>query len=89
MVTIHFTENLKRHVDVQSMSVQARVLSEAMNEVYNMYPKLKSYLVDEAGHLLTHMTIFIDEVVAQDRKTFSDPLQENSEIYIMQALSGG
>jgi hypothetical protein len=46
-------------------------------------------VLDDQGRLRQHVNIFIDGVMIKDRNHLSDPFQENSEIYIMQALSGG
>ena len=35
------------------------------------------------------MLIFVDGVQIRDRVGLSDPVSETSEIYVMQALSGG
>jgi hypothetical protein len=46
-------------------------------------------VLDDQGRLRQHVNIFIDGVMIKDRTSLSDPFRENSEIYIMQALSGG
>jgi sulfur carrier protein ThiS len=36
-----------------------------------------------------HVVIFVDGTSVRDRRTLSDPVSSGSEIYVMQALSGG
>lgn len=50
---------------------------------------LRSYLLDEQGRLRKHVTIYLDGVVIADRLRLSDPVEPQSEIYVLQALSGG
>lgn len=45
--------------------------------------------MDERGVLRKHMSIFVDGELIIDRTTLSDEVGPNSEIYVMQALSGG
>ena len=53
------------------------------------HPAVRPYLFDEQGVLRQHVVIFIDGVQTRDRKLLADPLSSDSEIYVMQALSGG
>ncbi len=47
------------------------------------------YLLDDEGRLRKHMVVFVDGVAACDRDGLADPVDVNSEILVMQALSGG
>lgn len=53
------------------------------------YPGIQSYILDEQGMLRKHVNIFIDGRMITDRNALSDAFTKDSEIYIMQALSGG
>jgi hypothetical protein len=48
-----------------------------------------SYVLDEQGSLRKHVNIFIDGSIINDRTKLTDSFSEHSEIYIIQALSGG
>ena len=52
-------------------------------------PRLREYVVDERGVLRKHMTVFVDGQQLADREGLSDPVGPRSEIFVMQALSGG
>lgn len=69
--------------------MQAENLSAALKDLDKEFPGLRSYLVNDDGSLRKHVNIFIDNQLIEDRTTLSDPLYEQNEIYIMQALSGG
>jgi hypothetical protein len=50
---------------------------------------LRSYVLDEQGRLRKHVTIYLDGSVITDRLRLSDPVGPQTEIYVLQALSGG
>ncbi|MGH2565967.1 MAG: MoaD/ThiS family protein [Ginsengibacter sp.] len=90
MVRVKFTSALKRFFpDLEEMTASGNTLKEVFNEMEASYPRLQSYLLDEHGSLRTHVNVFIDGNVIGDRDGLSDPFSANSEIYIIQALSGG
>jgi sulfur-carrier protein len=89
MATVHFTPNLMRHVDCPPAEVDGTSVREVLAKVFAENPRLKSYVVDEQFGLRRHMGIIVDGEVVQDRKKLSDPVQKNSELYVLQALSGG
>lgn len=62
---------------------------EILSEMEASYPGVRRYVLDEQGNLRKHVNIFIDGTMIKDRTALSDSFTENSEIYIMQALSGG
>ena len=64
-------------------------LAEVFKEIETNYPGLRSYVLDERGSLRRHVNIFIDGKMINDRNRLTDAFSASSEIYIMQALSGG
>ena len=64
-------------------------MREALDVVFGQNPKLRSYVVDEAGALRKHVSVFVDNRPIIDRVGLTDSLGADSEIYILQALSGG
>ena len=90
MPVVKFTKALKRFFpDLQDTATQGASLAEVLQEMDVHYPGVKSYLLDEHGHLRRHVNIFIDGSMIADRNTLNDAFNSNSEIYIIQALSGG
>jgi sulfur-carrier protein len=89
MVTVSFTDNLKRHVDCPSQQVQARTVAEALRQVFSSNERLAGYILDDQGRLRKHVAIFVDGQLARDRINLSDGLQPASRVDVMQALSGG
>jgi len=74
---------------LKDMAASGNTLPEVLFEIESTYPGLGSYVMDEQGSLRKHVNIFIDGTMIKDRTALSDPFTSNSEIYIMQALSGG
>lgn len=89
MARIVFTANLIRHVDCPPVDVEGRTVREVLTKVFAENPRLKSYVVDEQFGLRRHMGIIVDGEIVQDRNRLSDSVESNSEIYVLQALSGG
>ena len=71
------------------MSVPGNTVHEALTQVFESNPRLRGYVVDERGALRKHMSVFVDGELIRDRAHLSDPLTPDSEVYVMQALSGG
>ena len=90
MPTVKFTYALSRFFNgLKDTPANGSTLKEVLKEIENNYPRIRSYILDEQGSLRRHVNIFIDGVLINDRVSLSDRFAENSEIYIMQALSGG
>jgi molybdopterin synthase sulfur carrier subunit len=84
-----FTSNLQRHVRCAESSVTAGSVGAALAQVFAEQPRARSYVLDEQGHLRKHVVVFVDGRRVQDREGLSDPVGESSEVYVMQALTGG
>lgn len=89
MAEIAFTPNLQRHVACPRCEAAGRTVREVLDRVFADNPRLRGYVVDERGALRRHMSVFVDGRQIQDRERLSDPVEPRSEIYVMQALSGG
>ena len=90
MPTIKFTYALKRFFPkLKDTPAAGKTLAEIFKEIETNYPGLQSYVLDERGSLRRHVNIFIDGAMISDRKALNDSFSEHSEIFIIQALSGG
>ena len=89
MAEVAFTPNLQRHVECPRREAPGTTLREVLDGVFAENPRLRGYVVDERGALRKHMIVFIDGRQISDRERLSDPVEPRSEIYVMQALSGG
>jgi sulfur-carrier protein len=89
MAKVNFTANLNRHVDCPAVEAPGTTVREVLAAVFRDNPRLKTYVVDEQFSLRRHMGIIVDGQIVIDRKKLSDPVKAHSEVYVLQALSGG
>lgn len=90
MATIKFTRALKRfYPELDTLELVASDVRTVLQEIEQQYQGLTDYLIDEQGSLRQHVNIFVDGQMISDREQLSDALAANSEVFIMQALSGG
>lgn len=89
MPTIIFTNNLKRHLNCDSQQIDGETLAEVMSNLVATNAQLGGYIVDDQGRLRKHILVSIDNEIVKDRSHLTEVVQSDSEIYILQALSGG
>lgn len=89
MATVSFSPNIRSQVDIGEMTVSGGTLAEAMAGVFSERPELKSYLLNDDGSVRKHVAFVVDGEPVRDREKLSDPVSEDAEIFVMQALSGG
>jgi hypothetical protein len=90
MARVFFTPNLRRHVELPSgNNSPGETVRAVLDGVFVNQPSGRGYVLDEQSALRKHMIVFIDGQPIQDRIGLSDPVGPESEVYVMQALSGG
>jgi sulfur-carrier protein len=89
MARLFFTQQLARFTAVPQVDSGAGQLRAALDSAFALNPALRGYVLDEQGHLRENVAIFIDGVRCRDRTRLDDPLQPDSKVYVLQALSGG
>ena len=89
VATVVFTPNLQRHVECPPEGVVGSTVRVVLDAVFAQNPRLRGYVLDDQGALRRHMMIFVDGQQLADRDHLSDLVGDTSEIYVMQALSGG
>jgi molybdopterin synthase sulfur carrier subunit len=89
MARVVFTSHLQRHVACPETNVPAGTLKTALDRVFALHPRVKDYVLDEQGELRKHVVVFIDGRRLSDRRHLSDPVGNESEVYVLQALTGG
>lgn len=89
MPRVVFTSNLQRHVNCPETEVAAGTLRTVLAQVFAAQPQARGYVLDEQGQLRKHVVVFVDGQRVRDREQLSDPVGDASEVYVMQALTGG
>ena len=89
MARIVFTPQLRRFTEVPELTVPADTLRAALEAAFALNPRLRSYVLDDQGHLRANVVAFIDGRRCTDCVALGDPLRPDSEVHVLQALSGG
>jgi len=89
MPRVAFTDNIQRHVQCPRATVSGSTVREVLDGVFATNERARGYVLDEHGALRKHMHIFINGEPIRDHAGLSDPVPDDAEVYVMQALSGG
>jgi molybdopterin synthase sulfur carrier subunit len=89
MPRVVFTSNLQRYVDCPERTVGGVTVRAALEEIFAQQPNVRDYVLDDQGHLRRHVHIFVDGQRVSEGVRLDQPVGKQSEIYVMQALSGG
>ncbi len=89
MVRVTFPPVLQRHVACAPVDVNGTTVRQALEAAFAVYPRVRSYLLDDSGALRAHVTVFVDGTVVRDRGTLAQRIGKDARIDVLQALSGG
>jgi sulfur-carrier protein len=89
MAVVHFTSHLQSFVNCEPVEVVGETVGDALSAALSGRDQLRTYVLDDQGRLRRHVMIFVDGQMVADRLGLSDPVKNDSEVYVMQALSGG
>lgn len=89
MAALHFTQNLRRHTPCPSYCADAATVAALLSEYFARYPGVRTYILDDQGHVRHHVKVLVDGINLADRATLSDALTPDSAVHVFQALSGG
>jgi sulfur-carrier protein len=89
VASITFTAQLQRFTETPHLQTAAATLGEALEAAFAVNPRLRGYVLDEQNHVRKHVVVYIDGLRLEDRRRLNHPLQPDSRVYVLQALSGG
>lgn len=89
MAHVVFTPQLRRFTETPEVYAPAATLRDALEAAFALNPRLRGYVLDDQGHLRANVVAFIDGRRCHDRVVLGDTLQPDSEVHVLQALSGG
>jgi len=89
MAHIAFTPQLRRFTSTPEVDSAATTLRAALDDAFAVNPALRGYVLDDQGHLRANVVVFIDGQRSTDRVALADPLRADSQVHVLQALSGG
>jgi molybdopterin synthase sulfur carrier subunit len=89
MPVVRYSRAFGRHVECPEAVVAGATVREALDAYFAVHPAVRGYVLDEQGALRKHVTVFVEGTQVRDRRTLSDPVAQQAEVHVMQALSGG
>lgn len=89
MARVTFTQNIQRHVSCPSAEIEGNTVAEVLERYFSAHQNARGYVLDDQGAVRHHVVIFVDGKQCRDRCSLSDPVDAESDVYVMQALSGG
>jgi sulfur-carrier protein len=90
MATVAFTGHLRRFFPTLTPgAVEGDTVDAVLCALEDKHPGLRRYLCEDTGALRKHVNVFVDGELTSDRTTLSQAVHETSELFIVQALSGG
>lgn len=72
-----------------SVEVDGDTVEQVLGSLFQRYPVLRGYVLDEQGAVRHHVAVIVDGEAIRDKRNLAQPLGRQGELYIMQALSGG
>jgi molybdopterin synthase sulfur carrier subunit len=89
MAQIHFTTWLRAVVPDGPVTARGATVGEALEALLAERPGARSYVLDEQGRLRKHVCIFADGERLGHETALGHRISPQSQLYVMQALSGG
>jgi len=89
MAKVIFTSHLDGLAPEGEPEFPGRTVGEALEACFTAHAGLRHYILDDQGRLRKHVIVFLDNINLDHGIALSAPVAGTSEIYVMQALSGG
>jgi molybdopterin synthase sulfur carrier subunit len=77
------------HANHSSDPASTKHRAAALDAYFSAVPKARSYVLDDQGRLRRHVAVFVDGELLTDKTNLKLAVAAQTEIYVMQALSGG
>ena len=89
MAQIHFTAWLREIVPDSPLRADGTTVGAALDALFAERPHVRGYVLDDQGRLRKHVCIFADGARLHSSAALAQPIRSDSDIYVMQALTGG
>ncbi|HEX4156988.1 MAG TPA: MoaD/ThiS family protein [Rhizomicrobium sp.] len=89
MATVHFTARLGALVPAEETGIDGATVGDVLERVFARNAQVRGYVLDEQGCLRKHVCIFLNGERLARGTALGTQVGQKSEIYVMQALSGG
>jgi molybdopterin converting factor small subunit len=89
MAQVRFTSWLRELVPGEAIEAGGTTVGDALAAVFSELPQVRGYVLDDRGALRKHVCVVADGRRLPREQTLNHPIRHDSELYVMQALSGG
>ncbi|MFN3742409.1 MAG: ubiquitin-like small modifier protein 1 [Anaerolineales bacterium] len=90
MPTIKIPTPLRYYTNNQAeVTVHGRTVAEAMNDLIQQYPSLRTHLYNGDGALRPFVNLFLNKTNIRDLQGLETPLDENDQILLIPSIAGG
>jgi len=89
MAVVHFTAHLDGIAPREPLHESGATVADVLNQIWPHHPRLKGYILDDQDRVRQHIAIFVDGELVRGQAALSHPISEDTDIHVMQALSGG
>jgi molybdopterin converting factor small subunit len=89
MAQVRFTSWLRELAPNGPVDVAGGTVGEALGDLWTSVPHLRGYVLDDQGRLRKHVCIFADGRRLRHDAALDHRIRPDSQLYVMQALSGG
>lgn len=89
MPVVHFTAHLDGVAPQDPVTVEGATVAEALERIWPDYPKLKGYVLDDQDRVRKHIAIFINGELERGTGVLNLNVNPDTDIHVLQALSGG
>jgi molybdopterin synthase sulfur carrier subunit len=90
MATLYIPSSLRRYTQGQSkVQVSGGTVSEAIENLEQRYPGVKSRLYDESGRIKRYVNIFVNDEEIRALQGADTTLADKDEVSIVPAMAGG
>jgi hypothetical protein len=86
MPRLIFTNHLDGIAPAGEPEFPGGTVGEVLAAAFAEHPGLQHYILDDQGRLRKHVIVFVDNART---RALATPVDDASEIYVLQALSGG
>jgi len=90
MITVHLPGNLAEEFQADVVvTVTGQTFAEVLQSLNGKYPGMASWLAEPDGRFREHLSVFVSGRRLAPRTDASMSLADGSEVWILQAISGG
>ncbi len=89
MVMVEFAASLQRHKPCPAQSVPPGSLAQVLESALLREPGLRSYVLDDQGHVRKHVAVFVNHTLHLPRHQLQRPITAGDKVLVIQCLTGG